>query len=464
MDIEKLKQKILDLAIRGKLVPQDPNDEPASVLIEKIRKEKEELIKQGKIKRDKNESYIYKGSDNCYYEKIGSEVKNITDELPFEIPTNWTWCKLKTVLDVRDGTHDSPKYYSEGIPFVTSKCLKNNTIDFSLCKLISLEDAKKFNERSYVDDKDILFAMIGTIGNATIVNKDREFSIKNVALFKNINRNLLSEKYIKYILDCLTNKMIEKTSSGLQPFVSLDFLRNYIVPIPPIQEQINIVNKLDFVFEKLMIIKKDRNKLISLIDNAKSKILDYYFGENSCYKSYFMNKSKEHLKNFIPSKYIGDGDWVLSENMDPNGSYKLIQLKHIGNNVYLDKPYNTVNREFVNQNNCSIITSGTLLINRLVADRMNCCILPETTNKHITSVDVCWIAKNDIIDNEYLMYLLSSPSFQSDVMNKCSGSTRKRISKKNLLDIKVFFHNYEYQLIIKTKIQEIFYFLDSINI
>ena len=74
MDIEKLKQKILDLAIRGKLVPQDPNDEPASVLIEKIRKEKEELIKQGNIKRDKTESYIYKGSDNCYYEKIGNEV------------------------------------------------------------------------------------------------------------------------------------------------------------------------------------------------------------------------------------------------------------------------------------------------------------------------------------------------------------------------------------------------------
>ena len=177
-----------------------------------------------------------------------------------------------------------------------------------------------------------------------------------------------------------------------------------------------------------------------------------------------MNKNKEHLKNFIPSKYIGDGDWVLSENMDPNGDYKLIQLKHIGNNQYLNKPYNTVSKEFVNQNNCSIIKSGTLLINRLVADKMNCCILPETIYNHITSVDVCWIAKNDSIDNEYLMYLLSSPSFQTEVMNKCSGSTRKRISKKNLLDIKVFIHNYEYQLIIKTKIQEIFCLLDSINI
>ena len=401
---------------------------------------------------------------NCYYEKIGEDVKNITAELPFKIPNNWCWVRFKTVLDIRDGTHDSPKYYSEGVPFVTSKCLKNNTIDFSLCKLISLEDSKRFNERSCVDDKDILFAMIGTIGNATIVNKDREFSIKNVALFKNINRQLLSEKFIKYLLDCLTCKMIEKTSSGLQPFVSLDFLRNYIIPIPPIQEQIKIIRKLDDIFGRLITIQDDRNSLLSLIDNVKNKILDYYFGDNSCYKSYFMNKNKEYLKNFIPSKYIGDGDWVLSENMDPNGDYKLIQLKHIGNNQYLNKPYNTVNKQFVNQNNCSIITSGTLLINRLVADRMNCCILPETTNNHITSVDVCWIAKNNSIDNEYLMYLLSSPSFQTKVMNKCSGSTRKRISKKNLLDIKVFIHNYEYQLIIKTKIHEIFCLLDSINI
>lgn len=93
MEIEKLKQKILDLAIRGKLVPQDPDDEPASVLIDKIRAEKEKLIKEGKIKRDKNESYIYKGSDNCYYEKIGNNIKNISDEIPFEIPSTWSWQK-----------------------------------------------------------------------------------------------------------------------------------------------------------------------------------------------------------------------------------------------------------------------------------------------------------------------------------------------------------------------------------
>ena len=86
IDTKALRQKILDMAIRGKLVPQDPNDESASVLLERIREEKQRLIKEGKIKKNKNDSVIFKGDDNRYYEKVGSQLKDITDELPFEIP------------------------------------------------------------------------------------------------------------------------------------------------------------------------------------------------------------------------------------------------------------------------------------------------------------------------------------------------------------------------------------------
>ena len=101
-----LKAKILDLAIRGKLVPQDPNDEPASVLLERIRAEKEELIKHGKIKRDKKESVIFKGDDNSYYERVGDIISNIDDEIPFELPQNWEWSRLQTICyPITDGTH-----------------------------------------------------------------------------------------------------------------------------------------------------------------------------------------------------------------------------------------------------------------------------------------------------------------------------------------------------------------------
>ena len=120
--IETTKFKILDLAIRGKLVPQDPNDEPASVLLERIRAEKEELIKQGKIRRDKKESVIFRGEDNSYYEKIGSKVENISDEIPFELPDGWAFVRLREPWELISGRDLSPSEYNAdgvGIPYIT---------------------------------------------------------------------------------------------------------------------------------------------------------------------------------------------------------------------------------------------------------------------------------------------------------------------------------------------------------
>jgi type I restriction enzyme S subunit len=155
MDTKKLRQKILDLAIRGKLVPQDPSDEPASVLLERIRAEKERLIKEGKIKRSKKTA-----SDD--------EI-----EAPFEIPESWEWIRFGEYLDVRDGTHDTPKYVEKGYPFVTSKNLSHGRIDFTNVNYISESDHLLFSKRSFVEDGDILFAMIGSIGNPVLVKKDR---------------------------------------------------------------------------------------------------------------------------------------------------------------------------------------------------------------------------------------------------------------------------------------------------
>lgn len=103
IDTKALRQKILDMAIKGKLVPQNPDDEPASVLLERIRAEKQQLIKEGKIKKDKNDSVIFKGDDNRYYEKVGSEVKDITDDLPFEIPDSWVWTRFSTLIQIISG-------------------------------------------------------------------------------------------------------------------------------------------------------------------------------------------------------------------------------------------------------------------------------------------------------------------------------------------------------------------------
>ena len=229
---EIMKKSILQEAVQGKLVPQDPNDEPASLLLKKIAEEKKRLIKEGKIKKQK-------------------PLPEITeDEIPFDIPESWEWVRLNDCMDVRDGTHDSPKYHSEGYPLVTSKNLRDGRIDFSTCKLISKEDFESINQRSRVDSGDILFAMIGTVGNPVLFHGKADFSIKNMALFKHIG-NYLNMEYVYWFLSFAQSDMKKQATGGVQNFVSLNYLRNYLIPIPPANEQGNIVKAIERIIPEL---------------------------------------------------------------------------------------------------------------------------------------------------------------------------------------------------------------------
>ena len=246
---EQLKKSILQEAVQGKLVSQDPTDEPASVLLERICAEKEQLIKSGKIKRDKHESVIFR-RDNSYYERVDGIERCIDDEIPFEIPDNWCWARIKSCIDVRDGTHDTPKYVEHGIPLITSKNLSNGYLDFSTAKLISLEDHLSIKQRSKVDDGDILFAMIGSIGNPVLYHGNQEFSIKNMALFKKITNNI-SMDYAYIFFEYAQTYMKKDATGGVQAFVSLNYLRNYLIPIPPQKEQIRIYNAVTQLHKKI---------------------------------------------------------------------------------------------------------------------------------------------------------------------------------------------------------------------
>lgn len=222
---DKLRKSILQQAIQGKLTERDPSDEPASELLKRIRAEKERLVKEGKIKKEK-------------------PLPPITEEeMPFEIPENWVWTRLGEYLDVRDGTHDSPKYVQHGFPLVTSKNLKNGDIEMNDIKYISKEDFDAINERSQVDEGDILFAMIGSIGNPSIVGANHEYAIKNVALFKRVLP--VNETYVYFFLLEEQDSMKKKASGGVQPFVSLGYLRNHVIPLPPLAEQQRIVDRVN---------------------------------------------------------------------------------------------------------------------------------------------------------------------------------------------------------------------------
>lgn len=224
---EDMKKSILQYAIQGKLVEQRPEEGTGEELYRQIQEEKKRLIKEGTIKKEKPLAEIAE------------------DEVPFDIPESWRWCRLADVIDVRDGTHDSPKYVPAGIPLVTSKNLVNGVIDYSNVKYITQEDADKINARSMVNDDDILFAMIGSIGNPVLAKKDREFCIKNMALFKRFANTDISMRYVYWFLFYAQYKLKKEASGGVQSFISLSRFREYLMPLPPLDEQKRIVAKLE---------------------------------------------------------------------------------------------------------------------------------------------------------------------------------------------------------------------------
>jgi len=251
IDLQKIiiaaKTKILDLAIRGKLVPQDPNDEPASVLLEHIRAEKEELIKQGKIKRDKKESVIFKGDDNSYYERVGDIISNIDDEIPFELPQNWEWSRLQTICyPITDGTHKTPTYSDSGYIFLSAKNITTGKINWNDIMYIPKSLHDELYSRVSPKMNDILLAKNGTTGVAAIVDRECEFDIYvTLALLRVVNNNISSQYLLKIIASDTIQDYFKSSLKGIGvPNLHLEHIRTTLIPIPPINEQNKIAERI----------------------------------------------------------------------------------------------------------------------------------------------------------------------------------------------------------------------------
>ena len=261
--IVSAKSKILDLAIRGKLVPQDPNDEPASVLLERIRAEKEELIKAGKIKRDKKESIIFRGEDNSYYEKVGKVIKNIDDEIPFTIPDSWKWCRLKAICKkIVDGSHNPPK----GLDFVTpyimasSRNIIENTIsDLSNVRYLNKENFIKEHSRTNVKINDILLTTVATLGRSCIYKGKPE----NLCFQRSVTviTSCILPTYLKLFFDApyFQNFIVKSATGTAQKGFYLNQLENVLICIPPLAEQDKISCGISSVFYDLDLIEKSLN-------------------------------------------------------------------------------------------------------------------------------------------------------------------------------------------------------------
>ena len=245
---KQLKNSILQWAIQGKLVPQDPNDEPASVLLEKIRQEKERLIKEKKIKRDKNASIIYRGEDNSYYEKFADgKVVCIDDEIPFEIPNGWEWCRFSSLyFSLTDGTHSTPKYQDNGIPFMSVKDMSSGKLNFDNAKYISQEEHNILIKRCNPQKGDLLLSKVGTTGIPLIIDTEKDFSIfVSLALAKFSHEFVNPEYLIILIQSPLVQIQASENTRGVgnKNWV-LSAISNTLMVLPPYKEQCRIVEKI----------------------------------------------------------------------------------------------------------------------------------------------------------------------------------------------------------------------------
>ena len=244
---KQLKNSILQWAIQGKLVPQDPNDEPASVLLEKIRAEKARLIKEGKIKKDKKESIIYRGEDNSYYEKIlaTGEVKCIDDELPHSLPSGWEWCRMGSIGEWGAGATPAKgniEYYNGNILWLRTGELNNDVVYDTEIKVTE----KALKECSLRLNKvgDVMIAMYGaTIGKVAIVGKEMT---TNQACCACTPIGIFNW-YLFYFLMGSQLDFIKKGEGGAQPNISREKLIGHLMPVPPLEEQHRIVSQIRVV-------------------------------------------------------------------------------------------------------------------------------------------------------------------------------------------------------------------------
>ena len=281
MKAEDLRKSILQLAIQGKLVPQDPNDEPASVLLERIRIEKQKLIKEGKIKKDKGDSIIFKGDDNRHYEKIGSEVKNIDDEIPFEIPDSWSFTRFSSLIHINGGYAFKSENYID----------KENGV-----RVLRISDFNEdgFNQKRPVYHKytaelksfelevnDIIMCMTGgTVGKSYFVEELPEPMLVNQRVADIKTNDKLNKKYCYYfILSPYIQKIIVESKNSTNDNISVALIYSFIIPVPPIAEQERIVKEIER-FSPLLAeydkLEQQATKLDDEIyDNLKKSILQY---------------------------------------------------------------------------------------------------------------------------------------------------------------------------------------------
>ena len=247
---KSIKTKILDLAIRGKLVPQDPNDEPAEVLLERIREQKQQMFKEGKLKKKdiKNDTIIFKGEDNLHYEKFADgTVKCMEDEIPFEVPEGWAWCKLNDIYNFIDYRGATPTKITNGIPLVTAKMSNLDILIIQLMIIYQKKSLKNGSNVAFQKKGDILFTTEAPLGNAALADMEKFSAGQRLITFQQYGskNELINYVMLMFILSDFFQQQlyVNKTGSTVAG-IKAAILKTLWIPVPPYNEQLRISNTL----------------------------------------------------------------------------------------------------------------------------------------------------------------------------------------------------------------------------
>ena len=472
MDTKKLRQKILDLAIRGKLVPQDPNDEPASVLLERIKAEKERLIKEGKIKRSKKTA---KTSDTPHYENV-----------PFEIPGNWVWTTLGNIGIWQSGgtpSRSNKSYYGGNIPWLKTGDLNDGLI-INIPESIT-EEAVANSSAKINPTGSVLMAMYGgTIGKLGILTFP---ATTNQACCACIEYYAITQYYLFYFLLSHRDIFIAKGGGGAQPNISKEIIVNTAIPLPPLPEQERIIIEIERWFAFIDEIEQSKTDLQFIVKKTKSKILDLAIhgklvpqdpndepasellkrinpkAEITCDNAHYQN-----LPFNIPSKWIWTtlgqiGKWQSGST--PNrlnkdyygGNIPWLKTGDL-NDGYITHISENITEKALNETPVKLNPKGCVLIAMYGATigKIGMLTYPATTNQACCACDVL-----HGIEKEYLFYFLLS--YREKFIKLGSGGAQPNISKEKIINTYIPIPPHSEQKRIVATIHKIFAKLDTIT-
>lgn len=347
-----------------------------------------------------------------------------------KLPKNWKIVISSDIMDIRDGTHDTPKYVNEnGIPLITSKNLKGNKIDFNKVSYISNEDHFEISKRSKVENGDILFAMIGTIGNPAIIKGDANFSIKNVGLFKKNESVILPNFFVNFLRSSFFEKQLNERKllkGTTQRFIPLGNLRKIEIPLPPLQTQQAIVSKIEELFSELDKGIEDLKTAQQQLKTYRQSVLKWAFEGKLTNK----NVKEGELPEGWESKTFNDIIEISKEKYKPNNSESkfYIGLEHIEKNSGVLTPECGVEEIKTLKNK---FNTGEILYGKL-RPYLNKVYLAEENG--VCSTDILVLKTKENCNAQFLTHLMLGVDFVNTMSENTSGVNLPRVSTKFILE------------------------------